>query len=326
MQAPPPPPPAPPAPKGASPPEPHSRQNLTRNKSGAGGDSLLPPLTYPLPPAYEQPPRISEPKKLSVNDDKARLDMKLTGPDRAIVDADNLYQVTLTNIGRRPIGPVGVKILLDQGVGFGGTDNDEAMTSVADNNPFFGDKRLWTVDALAPGGRKTLTMHLTATKPGRLNLAAEARTGDPAVLIDSSISTDFQRGEELDVLDLKVLGPDSPPANETNRFHVTVHNHGQRPVHRVAVALTLEKGLEIVDAPKELILRNESSSVWPFEKLASGESRTLDLNVRSNREGRLEIGAAATGDRDAKNVSPVNQARESCRTTFFPAETAEPPR
>jgi uncharacterized repeat protein (TIGR01451 family) len=120
-------------------------------------------------------------------------------------------------------------------------------------------------------------------------------------------------------LDVRITGPSEAPVGMPVKYQVTVINRGDRPLYQIGVTLEPDKGLDIVRTSDPLVEVPGASPVWPkglLVELPPQASKSLELELRANFEGRFCLRVEGSGSIDAKGIATIKTAREELCTVF----------
>jgi hypothetical protein len=179
--------------------------------AGPPGSSPLSPPPPPEPAVPQSPanqPQLERPIGPGPAAD-AKLDVRVSGPERATVHETKRYQVTVINRGGRPLYLVGASLVLDRGLEI--VKTSEKTLVVPGAPPVWPDP---FVEELPPGGSRTRHVDVRGLITGKLAFTAKASANldpqkySPAREADSTCTTTIVGRESPEA-------PGSPPAVPT---------------------------------------------------------------------------------------------------------------
>jgi uncharacterized repeat protein (TIGR01451 family) len=208
---------------------------------------------------------------------RPQLTVRKTGPTEASLNDMLTFRITVTNTGSVEANDVVLVETLPAGLQHG-------------HEPFDKPKQLtWRLGSLAPGKSHTVEYQATARATGALRTAAEA-TAAGGILSDVARHT-VTVGNR--VMTLEIEGPRTAYVRRAVNYFLTVKNEGNLPVSDVVVTDPLPEGLEFEEANQGGRVADNRVQ-WRVGTLAAGQSRILQLRVRSDAEREVRQMPAAT--------------------------------
>jgi hypothetical protein len=211
-----------------------------------------------------------------------KLQMEITGPAEVMFGKSQRYMLMLANPGTGPAEEVNIELTPPGG---------DAKSLVRHR-----------IGALAPGQTKKIELELTARQAGELKIQGVAlAAGD---LRTEAICNVLCRKAELDV---DWRGPDKNYAGAVAAYFFRVRNPGTAVADKVAVAVNLPAGCELIDASEGHVWNaSQRSIVWQTGLLNANEERFLQLRCRMSQPGVNNIDVAArTAAGDLSDVASV---------------------
>jgi uncharacterized repeat protein (TIGR01451 family) len=150
-------------------------------------------------------------------------------------------------------------------------------------------QRKWELGTLAPGKSETREYQATPRIGGKLCTSAQATAAGGIISEPARHCVTVGRHQ----LTLTIQGPTTASIKEPVNYSITVKNEGNLPATDVVVTNDLPEGLEDIE-PKQggRITGNRVS--WMLGTLAAGQSRVLELRVKSNTEREVRQMPVAT--------------------------------
>jgi uncharacterized repeat protein (TIGR01451 family) len=190
----------------------------------------------------------------------ARLDVRMSGPEMAMVGAPLEYQIEIRNSGDAPIASV---LLTD--------DFDAGLEHESRANPI---KK--TLGPIAPGETATVKLALTPRQPGKLVNRVKATA-------DGGLSGQTQHVVEVRTAALKVdvSGPERRYVNKPVTWQIRVSNPGEMPLSNIVVRDLLPPELGFVSASANGVARGPGEVVWTLPTLPPGQQQVLELTTNA---------------------------------------------
>ena len=213
--------------------------------------------------------------------------------------------------------PIAIKYLVSN-VGTGTERNVRIEEKLPDGLTTEDGRNSVAVDVgdLPEGKTKEVTVRVKAARAGTFTSEAVARGGGKEVISDRIAVAVHQPK-----LEVTLRGPGSEYLNKRSTYEAIVKNVGDAPARHVSVKLDTAGRAQIVSAatpeeksggsfdnkdstpdnrPAGTISRSATETTIDGAKdlgtLAPGESRTVDFNVRMQREGDMKITASASAE------------------------------
>lgn len=213
------------------------------------------------------------------------------GPSRADVCQDLGYRYTVTNTGTGTAHHVVLEENLPQGL----VTRDGKQTVTAD------------VGDLAAGQSKSVSLNLRAQQPGSYTTQAVARSDDAGRAQAQQVATAVLAPR----LSVTVAGPKEDYLGQTLTYQVTVKNNGDAPAADTKVRLGATPGsvafVSAQNADGSKLSEETPGSGQSLGTLAPGESRTVAINFKTQKEGDLTLDATA----EARCAQPVTTPVET---------------
>ncbi|WP_139142084.1 putative Ig domain-containing protein, partial [Alteromonas lipolytica] len=177
------------------------------------------------------------------------------------------------------------------------------FTFVSSNGSYNATTGLWTVGSLASGASTTLTIVATTTDSSAVTNTASV-TADQTELDSSdnidSVSVDAQA---IDLALSKTVDNASPNLGDNVTFTLTVSNTGPDTATNVVVTDQLPAGFTFVSSDGSY---DASTGLWTVGSLASGESATLQIVVRTTDTSKVVNSASVTADQTDTDLTNNN--------------------
>jgi uncharacterized repeat protein (TIGR01451 family) len=218
--------------------------------------------------------------------------LKLTkeGPKESDICEGIRYRYVVSNTGTGTEHDVTIEDALPEGVT---TDDGRRAVSIR-------------VGDVPQGQSKEFNVRVKAAKTGQYASAAVAKAPGASEVRSEEVSTLVRQPK----LDVAVSGPEKEYINKTATYTVTVKNNGDAPARRAVLGIDAGNGATVGtvavgsggnDAQVAAAYRKEGTDL---ETIAPGETRTVTVTVRANKEGQLPLKATAV----AGCVTPVSAA------------------
>jgi uncharacterized repeat protein (TIGR01451 family) len=201
------------------------------------------------------------------------LQLRKHGRERALLNSTLGYQLTVANTGSTDI--TGIRLIDTLPAGLEHSSGHRVLT--------------WELGSLPAGQSRTLDYQVVAKTAGQhCNRAAVTADGGLRQAAESCVTV----GEAK--LTLTVHGQERRYLNTGAAFQLTVSNPGTFPLSHVTIANPLPPGTTFVSASGGGRLTGDVVR-WSLGTLEAGKSRTVDLVLRAQREGRICNRAIASG-------------------------------
>jgi len=212
------------------------------------------------------------------------------GPSQADLCQDVVYHYTVTNSGSGTAHNVIVQETLPQGL-----QTADGQQNVAAN-----------VGDIAAGQSKSVTAHLKALQPGTFTTQAQVKSDDAGQVTAEKVATAVLAPR----LAVTVAGPKEDFLGEPMTYRVTVKNTGDAPAANAKVRLGATPGsVEFVSAQNAegaKISQEYPGTGQDLGTLAPGESRTVAITFKGQKEGQLDLNATAEAKCAQPVTTPVN--------------------
>lgn len=192
----------------------------------------------------------------------AHLDMRVTGPDTAMVGAPCEFQIELRNTGTAPIQSV---LLTD--------DFDAGLEHESHANPI---KK--TVGPFAAGEATTVRLSLTPRQVGKLANRVSA-TADGGLSARGEHVVDVRQA----AMKIDVSGPDRKYVNKPVTWQIKVTNPGEVALNNIVVRDLLPSELGFVSATAGGAARGPGEVVWTLPTLPPSHTQILELTTNALR-------------------------------------------
>ncbi len=219
---------------------------------------------------------------------RPQLALRKTGPTEAVVGESLTFRITVTNTGAAPAADVRLVESLVAGLQLGQEPFDRKT------------EKTWPLGTLAPGQSETVEYQATARATGRLCTAAEATAAGGVISEPAKHCVNVgSRDVTLEIEPLRTAYAKRPV-----NFFLTVRNSGTLAAADVVVTDSLPEGLEFLEANQGG--RHRDGQVrWDLGTLAAGQSRILQLQVRSDMEREVRQMPMATYGRGGKASTEI---------------------
>lgn len=200
--------------------------------------------------------------------------LRKCGPDTAVVGETLSYQLCVCNNGAADA--TGVVI----------TDEIPAGLEHSSGKKFL----TYDVGTLAPGQSRCFDYQVVARQPGRhCNRAVAANPTGLRDVAEHCVTVGDAR------MALVKTGPERRYVGLPTTYQVTVTNTGTFNLDNVLIRDTVPAGAALIRAPGGQVAGNEVQ--WFIGALAPGASRTVEIVLRVDQEGKVCNRAVATADR-----------------------------
>ncbi len=230
---------------------------------------------------------------------RGQLDLKVTGPESAVVGEVATFQIQIANLGSGAAKKVSVDAEFTKGLksadpNQGGNKVTAEYGTITPNQPL-----------------EPLPLKLIPVQPGnqavRITLRAEGLAP-----ITKTLSLTVRKPK----LSVRIDGPPTRVVGRPAEWNITVANDGDVPLSNVVVRGQLPAGFEFEEATKNgRLVRANNEVVWELAPLRAGESRPLQLRARCGptQKEPYRTTVKATSDygqtaEDAANIKVVGIA------------------
>ncbi len=211
-----------------------------------------------------------------------RLELTIKGPDKLFLGQPSKITLTVENAGNI----VAKDVKLNQSIP-AGLKLDRVSHPVEQLNSNLG----WSLGNIEPGAKSVVTLYLTPTKAGALDISATAQ----ATMCTPAESSYSATMEGISALHFTVEDLQDPVAvGETSTYLLKVHNQGTAAGANMEVVVTLEEGMRLVHAKGPTHGRVEGNKILfdALDSLDPGATATWRLVVKSQQVGDLQLSAA----------------------------------
>jgi uncharacterized repeat protein (TIGR01451 family) len=224
------------------------------------------------------------------------LQLRKTGPTEAPRYDMLTFKIEVRNSGRTTLRNVVLEETLPEGLIF---SNSKPPTSGGSNT------LVWKLDTLAPGAARVVEYTAVPEKVGTLTTVAVARTDGFRQKAEHRIKVGQPR------LAVVKTGPKKALVGWPVTYRLTVRNTGTWAATRISLVDELPKGIEFVSATaggkfeRDTVLPDDvkaDAARWELGTLKPGESRTVQLVVRSRKPASFKNVCTASADRDIRGV------------------------
>jgi uncharacterized repeat protein (TIGR01451 family) len=202
----------------------------------------------------------------------ARLDLHVDGPTEVVPGRPFAYAIRVRSIGNVPAGSVRVTDRLPPGT---------HLLSAEPKAEVAGDRVSWDLGDLPPGEER------------RLKVAIDAERSTVELLICPSASFGIAPGLRVapgrPALQLRLTGPEAAPPGVVVPYRVQLANNGASALSHVVVLVKLTPGLSHPQM-------GNGDAIEADVTLASGETKTLPLDLQAGPAGPNVVAATALAD------------------------------
>jgi uncharacterized repeat protein (TIGR01451 family) len=214
---------------------------------------------------------------------KAALALQKSGPEAALVGAQIVYAITVSNKGTLTARDVVVVDELPDGMQ-ASIDQTRATLQVGD---------------LAPNEAKTVSITVRGMKKGKLCNVVNAKSANAGAAHAEFCTIFMQPG-----INLVKQGPREQFLSRTAQYRMTVSNTGDTPLTNVTLTDNGVAGATFATAEGGSISGNKA--VWNIGTLQPGEHKTFTASLSGNAAGNLCNSATVT------TAEGVTQTAEAC--------------
>jgi uncharacterized repeat protein (TIGR01451 family) len=247
---------------------------------------------------------LSESARQAVTVKQPTVSLRNSGPAWRYVGRPAEWSIVVENTGEVPLTNLVVCDALSPEFTFQGA-SDGATTR--------GGLVTWTIDALVPGAKRTLTMTTLCRSPTPRAVTVASTTPAPGIEVKEEAATEI-RG--LPVVHMKVVDRDDPvEVGKTTSYRVEVTNEGSLPAEAVQVVALVPDEMRVADTSGPTAAKVEGQHVAfpPVVSLAPGQAVTYTIEVEARKAGTVYFRAELT----ASTLSKALTEEES--TSILPA-------
>lgn len=204
-----------------------------------------------------------------------------SGPSVVGINTDFDYQLTVTNTSRSQSDPLTVEDDLPAGLQFVSAEPMPVGTE--------GNRLVWTLLPLPPGGAKAINLKVRATRGGQFNNQARVIDQDRIKAAESF----FMTTATSPALKVRLTAPPNGYVNADVPFTIRVENTGDAPASNVIITSSFDQGLVFFYEGKPSPDRSVAMS--PFT-LQPRESRDFTLPLKAVQAGTFNTKAVVTAD------------------------------
>lgn len=216
-----------------------------------------------------------------------RLELTTSGPSKFFLGQPGKIILTVKNVGASQAEDVKLEQALPEGL--------ELVRSSIPAEQVEGVMR-WNLGHMEAGAETSVTLYLTPSHTGTLDLAASAQAskGSPA---ESKYTAPM---EGISALHFTIEDLQDPvPVGESLTYHIKVHNQGTAPGANIAIVVTMDEGMQLVHAKGPTNGHTEGNKIIfnALESLDPDATATWRLVLQSSQIGDLRLSAALTSKR-----------------------------
>jgi uncharacterized repeat protein (TIGR01451 family) len=216
-----------------------------------------------------------------------RLELVTTGTSKFFLGQPGKIILNVKNVGTSVAKEVKLEQPLPEGVD---------LVRASSPPEQVGNVLTWVLGDLEPGAETAVTLYLTPSQTGTLELAASAQASKGAAA-ESSFSAPM---EGISALHFTIEDLQDPvPVGESLTYHLKVQNQGTAPGADIAIIVTMDEGMQLVHAKGPTNGRTEGNKIIfnALESLDPGATATWRLVLQSRQIGDLRLSAALTSKR-----------------------------
>ncbi|QDU47550.1 Large cysteine-rich periplasmic protein OmcB precursor [Symmachiella dynata] len=220
-------------------------------------------------PLLAPAPLITPPTEGNDTDNAAqpvRLLLEIVRPERATLDGDVRFDVTIRNETNRDAEDIDVYCTFEQGLQFPGKEETELRRNIG---------------SIAAGESQTMSLTLIAKQLGRHCAQFTIKSGGTEV-VWKSVCTDVTK----QAMSLEIIGPDRRNVGSRAEHTMTIVNVSDTVLHGVQAELTFDDALVPKEATEGAV-EGEDSLSWNLGDLQPGE--VLQLQVEFECERAAEV-------------------------------------
>jgi uncharacterized repeat protein (TIGR01451 family) len=227
----------------------------------------------------------------------ARLELTISGPEKASLATPIPYRLTVSNKGTSPAQNVQLISRLPTAAAFvgasdGGQFNLEARQTV------------WNLGQLGAGQSRTVELKLRAEQPGTLVHEAEATAaGGLSSRAEARTEVSGAAGLHLELVDTTdplLLKPNLAVANQDSTiYRITVRNTGTGPANNLRLTATAPPELVIVRVEGPFAHSHQEGDAYVYFNpfiLPAGEQVQFRIECKPRRAGYVKFRVELTGD------------------------------
>jgi uncharacterized repeat protein (TIGR01451 family) len=190
----------------------------------------------------------------------AHLDLRVTGPDTAMVGAPLEFQIELRNTGTAPIQSVLITDDFDAGL-----EHESHVNTIKK-----------TVGPFAAGEATTVRLTLTPRQVGKLANRVSA-VADGGLNAKGEHVVDVRQA----AMKIDISGPERKYVNKPVTWQIKVSNPGELPLNNIVVRDLLPAELGFVSASAGGAARGPGEVVWTLSTLPPSQTRILELTTNA---------------------------------------------
>jgi uncharacterized repeat protein (TIGR01451 family) len=222
-----------------------------------------------------------------VNVTEAKLLLRIDGPKSAVAGESLPFRLTVTNAGDGPADKIRVHAQVDDGLDTAGKPG----------------RREETIESLAAGQSKTITLPISANRSGKLVVQAGAASAGGQVAIPQTATVEVHEA----TLSVSAHGPPRAYIGQEVTWQLVVRNTGEVPLGNVAVRAALPKEVRFVKATDGGRMVG-GQVVWDLATAPARQERTVAVTVVCDRlADRAALSATVA-------ASPVVEREGTVRT------------
>ncbi len=241
------------------------------------------------------------------------LSIKKEGPEKLVIGDIVTYRITVTNNGHVTIHDIDVKDMLNHGLAHEDREISRGMVDgrlVSNIDPKNGE-RTWSIPVLAPGESKVIEYRVRVREQGRIGSTVKA--------IASNVTK--EAGLDVTVLTARLQvhadgpGGDKGTVGQSAIYRVTVDNRGTADLKNVVVKCLYPPDMHPTKATNGGRPFRDRVQ-WIFRELKAGESKELNIGLRTSTPGTRTVQFSAKADKGPEQTA-------STKTTFAGVPTID---
>ena len=215
------------------------------------------------------------------------LSVKKTGPETAVRDEPIIYKIDVFNPSKVSVKNVKLTDAIPADMEYAADAKARTEKSPA------GPKREWDLGTVRAGEHRIIEVKVTPRKEGKF-LTASQVSGNGAA-DDARFTTRVEEAR----LSVQLTPPEKSTAvvGRPCKYIVKVTNDGSVKLSDVKVRLTHPADVKVARAPAGGRYGNDSSATWVIRELAPGTFQTLNIDLKTQTEGRKHVKVEASADR-----------------------------
>jgi uncharacterized repeat protein (TIGR01451 family) len=267
---------------------------------------------------------LSESARHTVTVKQPTVSLRNSGPAWRYVGRPAEWSIVVENTGEVPLTNLVVRDVLAP---------ELTIQAASEGGTAQGGQVTWTIDALVPGAKRTLTVTTLCRSLTPRAVTVASATPAPGIEVKAEASTEI-RG--LPVVRMKVADRDvSVEVGKTTSYRIDVINAGSLPAEAVQLVAAVPDEMHVVDTngPTAAKVEGQRVSFPPLASLEPGRTVTYTIEAEARKAGTVWFRAELTSstltkplvEEESTSILPATRETKSAETPPRPGSELPPP-